>query len=149
MTAEWEQKLIEVEKQNFEAEEFMTEIQEMLTGLIKTYEIVKDAEVLMHPAYEAIGKCPACGADVIEKSKGFFCSDKACKFALWKENRFMDSLSKKMTKQIAVSLLKDGRCHLKKCRSVKTGKTYDTTLVLSTNENGQASFSLDFENKKK
>ena len=27
MTAEWEQKLIEVEKQNFEAEEFMTEIQ--------------------------------------------------------------------------------------------------------------------------
>lgn len=26
MTAEWEQKLIEVEKQNFEAEEFMTEI---------------------------------------------------------------------------------------------------------------------------
>ena len=68
MTAEWEQKLIEVEKQNFEAEEFMTEIQEMLTGLIQTYEIVKDAEVLMHPAYEPIGKCPACGADVIEKA---------------------------------------------------------------------------------
>ena len=149
MTAEWEQKLIEVEKQNFEAEEFMTEIQEMLTELIQTYEIVKDAEVLMHPAYEHVGQCPACGADVIEKSKGFFCSNNACKFALWKENRFMDSLSKKMTKQIAVSLLKDGRCHLKKCRSVKTGKTYDTTLVLSTNENGQASFSLDFENKKK
>lgn len=149
MTAEWEQKLIEVEKQNFEAEEFMTEIQEMLTELIQTYEIVKDAEVLMHPAYEPVGQCPACGADVIEKSKGFFCSNNACKFALWKENRFMDSLSKKMTKQIAVSLLKDGRCHLKKCRSVKTGKTYDTTLVLSTNENGQASFSLDFENKKK
>jgi len=149
MTAEWEQKLIEVEKQNFEAEEFMTEIQEMITGLIQTYEIVKEAEVLMHPAYEPIGKCPACGADVIEKSKGFFCSNKACKFALWKENRFMDSLSKKMTKQIAESLLKDGRCHLKKCRSVKTGKTYDTTLILSTNENGQASFSLDFENKKK
>jgi DNA topoisomerase-3 len=149
MTAEWEQKLIEVEKQNFEAEEFMTEIQEMLTELIQTYEIVKDAEVLMHPAYEPVGQCPACGADVIEKSKGFFCSNNACKFALWKENRFMDSLSKKMTKQIAVSLLKDGRCHLKKCRSIKTGKTYDTTLVLSTNENGQASFSLDFENKKK
>lgn len=103
----------------------------------------------MRLAYEPIGKCPACGDDVIEKSMGFFCSDKACKFVLWKENRFMDSLSKKMTKQIAVSLLKDGRCYLKKCRSVKTGKTYDTTLVLSTNENGQAGFSLDFENKKK
>ena len=82
----------------------------------------------------------------MEKSKGFFCENKDCKFALWKDNRFFDSLSKKLTKQIAVQLLTDGKARLKKCRSVKTGKTYDTTVVLSTTDNGQPQFTLDFTN---
>ena len=99
---------------------------------------------MRYPAYEPIGKCPRCGKDVIEKSKGFFCSDKDCKFALWKDNRFFDSLSKKLTKQIAEQLLNNGKANLKKCRSVKTGKTYDTTIILSVNDVGQAQFTLDF-----
>ena len=78
------EKLIEVEKKNFDAEEFMLEIKDMLRELIQTYEIVKDAEVLMHPVYEPVGKCPACGNDVVEKQKGFFCSNRQCRFALWK-----------------------------------------------------------------
>ena len=120
----------------------------MVSELIDTYEAVKDAEVMMRPQYEPVGKCPACGSDVVERSKGFFCSKQDCKFVIWKESRFMDALSKKMTKQIAVSLLKDGRCHLKKCRSVKTGKTYDTDLVMTADENGRVTYSLDFEKKK-
>ena len=147
MTAEWEQKLVDIEDGNYSPEDFMSEIEQMISGLIDTYEVVKDAEVMMKPVHEPVGKCPACGADVVEKSKGFMCSNRDCKFALWKENRFMDALSKKMTKQIAVTLLKEGRCKLKKCRSVKTGKTYDTTLVLSTEDNGRVNFSLDFSKK--
>lgn len=69
-----------------------------------------------------------------------------CKFALWKENRYFDSLGKKLTKQIAEQLIKDGRANLKKCKSKKTGKTYDAILVLSTNENGQVNFTLEFPN---
>ena len=149
MTAEWEQKLLGIEKKIFEASEFMKEIQDMITGLIDTYKIVEDTATLMDPDYKPLGKCPCCGSDVIEKPKGFFCSNKSCRFALWKDNRFLDSLSKKMTKEIAVSLLKDGRCRLKKCRSIRTGKTYDTTLVLTTKDDGQAGFILDFDKKKK
>ena len=144
MTAEWEQKLLEVERQSYSSEQFVDEIEELIRNLIDTYEVIPDAEVLMHPAYEPIGKCPRCGKDVIEKSKGFFCSDKECKFALWKDNRFFDSLSKKLTKQIAEQLLKNGKANLKKCRSIKTGKTYDTTILLSVNDAGQAQFTLDF-----
>ncbi len=151
MTAEWEQKLLKVEQKTFSSDAFMREITEMLAKLIDTYELVKDAEVLMRPSgkFEPIGKCPACGADVVEKQKGFFCSNRECRFALWKDNRFLDSLSKKMTKQIAADLLKNGRCRLKKCRSLKTGKTYDTTLVLSADEGGKVSFTLDFGNEKR
>lgn len=144
MTAEWEQKLLEVEKESYSADQFMDEIESMVKELVDTYEIVQDAEVLMKPAYAPLGKCPHCGADVIEKTKGFFCENKDCKFALWKDNRFFDSLSKKLTKQVAEQLLSRGRAKLKKCRSVKTGKTYDTTVVLSVSDNGAPQFSLDF-----
>lgn len=144
MTAEWEQKLLEVEKESYSADQFMDEIESMVKELVDTYEIVQDAEVLMKPAYAPLGKCPHCGADVIEKSKGFFCENKDCKFALWKDNRFFDSLSKKLTKQVTEQLLSRGRAKLKKCRSVKTGKTYDTTVVLSVSDNGAPQFTLDF-----
>ena len=144
MTAEWEQKLLEVEKESYSADQFMDEIEDMVRDLVDTYEIVPDAEVLMKSAYAPLGKCPHCGSDVIEKSKGFFCENKDCKFALWKDNRFFDSLSKKLTKQVAEQLLSRGRAKLKKCRSVKTGKTYDTTVVLSVSDNGTPQFTLDF-----
>ena len=144
MTAEWEQKLLEVEKESYSADQFMDEIGSMVKELVDTYEIVQDAEVFMKPAYAPLGKCPHCGSDVIEKSKGFFCDNKDCRFALWKDNRFFDSLSKKLTKQVAEQLLSRGRAKLKKCRSVKTGKTYDTTVVLSVSDNGAPQFTLDF-----
>ena len=144
MTAEWEQKLLQIERSDYDAETFMAEIAQMIQALIDTYKIIPDAEVLMHPVYDPIGKCPCCGSDVVEKSKGFFCENNSCKFALWKDNRFFDSLSKKLTKQVATQLIQNGKARLKKCRSIKTGKTYDTTVVLTTSDNGQAQFSLDF-----
>lgn len=145
MTAEWEQKLLKVEHDQYESGRFMGEIEEMIRRLIETYEIIPDAEVLMRPAYEPMGTCPCCGSDVVEKSKGFFCGNRECRFALWKENQFFDSLSKKLTKQIAEQLLSNGRAKLKKCRSVKTGKTFDATVVLSHKDDGQAVFTLEFE----
>lgn len=149
LTADWEQRLLEIEKDTYSGSQFMDEIDELVSNLIDTYEVIPDAEVLMHPVYMPIGKCPHCGKDVEEKSKGFFCSDKECKFVLWKENRLFDSLSKKMTRQIAEQLLKNGKAKLKKCRSVKTGKTYDCTVVLSVNDVGQAQFNLEFGNQGK
>ena len=85
----------------------------------------------------------------MEQPKGFFCENKGCRFALWKENHFLDSLSKKMTKAIAESLLRDRKVSLKKCRSIKTGKTFDTTLVMAVDENQKVQFSLEFEKRNK
>ncbi len=148
MTAEWEQKLLEIEKRNFEADEFMLEIEEMIKELTETYDPVEASDILMHPVYEPVGICPCCGASIVEKSKGFFCDDKACKFALWRDNRFFESLSKKITKQVAQQLLAQGRVKLKKCRSVKTGKTYDCTVTMSVNASGAPQFGLEFGKKR-
>lgn len=84
MTPEWEQKLLDVEKGNFQDTEFMSEIEEMITDLVKTYKVIEDAEVLMHPAMEEIGICPCCGQHVIERQKGYSCENRGCNFVLWK-----------------------------------------------------------------
>ena len=149
MTADWEEKLIEIEREKFESEEFMREISEMIADLVATYKVIEDATVLMHPARESIGTCPCCSKNVVEKQKGFFCENKECKFTLWKDNHFFNALSKKMTKQIAEKLLSDGKAKLKGCRSVKTGKTYDATVVMTVDENGRTQFGLEFENRNK
>ena len=145
MTAEWEQKLLDVEKGIYADSSFMDEIEEMITDLVKNYKIIEDAEVLMHPALEEIGTCPCCGRHVVEKQKGYFCEDRGCSFVLWKQNRFFEALGKKMTKQTVSKLLHDGKVELKGCKSQKTGKTYDTTVVMSVDENKRAVFQLSFE----
>ena len=38
----------------------MNEIEGMITELVRTYKIIEDAEVLMHPVLEEIGVCPCC-----------------------------------------------------------------------------------------
>lgn len=145
MTAEWEQKLLDVERGDYTDSEFMAEIEEMITVLVKTYKVIEDAEVLMHPALEEIGICSCCGKHVVEKQKGFFCEDRGCNFALWKQNRFFEALCKKMTKQIATKLLSTGQVAMNGYKSQKTGKTYDTTVVMIVDENQRAVFQLNFE----
>ena len=147
MTAEWEQKLLDVEKGTFQDAEFMREIDGMITELIGTYKIVEDAELLMPPSTEKIGICPSCGQQVVERQKGYSCENRQCNFVLWKQNRFFEALGKKMTKQTATKLLSDGRVALKGCKSKKTGKSYDTTVVMTVDETQRAVFTLDFEKK--
>lgn len=147
MTAEWEEKLIEIERGNFSSNAFIAEIGDMIKDLVLTYKVIEDAEVLMHPANEPMGVCPCCGRNVVEKSKGYFCESKECSFALWKNNRFFESLGKKLTKQVAEKLVKDGKAKLKGCKSAKTGKTYDCTVVMTV-EDGRCNFRLEFENRR-
>ena len=145
MTAEWEQKLLDVEKGAFRDTEFMNEIEGMIMELVRTYKIIEDAEVLMHPVLEEIGACPCCGRHVVERQKGYSCENRQCNFVLWKQNRFFEALGKKMTKPVAVKLLSDGKVAMKDCKSKKTGKTYDTTVIMTVDENQRAVFELNFE----
>ena len=75
----------------------MNEIEGMITELVRTYKIIEDAEVLMHPVLEEIGVCPCCGRHVVERQKGYSCENRQCNFVLWKQNRFFEALGKKMT----------------------------------------------------
>jgi DNA topoisomerase-3 len=144
LTAEWENRLKQVERGELGSDAFMNGISSMLRELIKTYTPVKGADVLFPSAREVIGKCPRCGGSVTESKKGFFCESNGCRFGLWKDNRFFAVKKKALTKSVAAALLKDGRAKLTDCYSEKTGKTYDATVVLE--DNGEnVRFHLDFD----
>ncbi len=150
MTAEWEEKLLEIERGKYSGDAFMREIEAMISDLVKNYQIVPDAEILMpKQKSQKIGKCPVCGNDVIEGAKGWFCANRSCPFALWKQNRYFDSIGKKLTVSVAEKLLANGKVRMKGCKSAKTGKTFDAVLILETDADGKARFRLDFEGGKK
>lgn len=148
MTADWEEKLLKIEHGEYDSDAFMGEISSMVSGLVKTYEAVKGADVLMQPERKVIGSCPACGSDVCETVKGWFCRDKSCKFALWKENRFFQTLGKQMTEELAKQLVNQGKARLIHCYSRKSNRYYDTTVHVETGEDGAAAFKLEFGGKK-
>lgn len=149
MTAEWEEKLIGIEKGETEGEAFMEDIQTMVRNLVGTYEVVKGAEVIMPNKNHVVGRCPHCGSEVIERQKGWFCDNKQCRFVLWKGNAFFTYIGKKINPHIVDQLLRDGKARLKDCKSKKTGKSYNADVLLSTEADGRAKFSLSFEQKGK
>ena len=91
-----------------------------------------------------IGVCPNCGANVVEREKGWFCENRECRFVLWKDNAFFKRLGKRLDSHVADKLLRDGRVRLKDCKSAK-GKTYNATVLLSCEADGRSRFSLEFE----
>ena len=142
MTADWETKLLRIERGEMEPKEFMTEIKDMITSLVENSEVVKGANVLMKN--KIVGVCPSCGKSVVEREKGYFCDNRECRFVLWKDNAFFKRLGKRMDSHVADKLLRNGRVRLKDCKSAK-GKTYNATVLLSTENDGRSKFSLEFE----
>lgn len=146
MTADWEEKLLLIEKGEYASEDFMDEIKDVIAGLIQNYEVIRDSEVMMSKEANSIGKCPLCGSAVEDKAKAFFCSNRACKFALWKNNRYFASIGKSMTSATAQKLLGSGKVKLKNCKSERTGNTFDATVFMEVSDDGKTKFSMEFEN---
>ena len=147
LTAEWEYRLGEIECGELPPEDFMAGISAMLRELVGTYQVIKGTEYLFSPPREVVGRCPRCGGEVAEMQKGFFCQNEACRFAIWKNNKWWAAKKKQPTKVVVTALLKDGRARLTGCYSEKTGKTYDATVVLEDDEQ-YVSFKLEFDRQK-
>ena len=146
LTAEWEHKLKMVEHGELDADAFMAEISRMVSDLVKTYSVIKGAEVLFPSGRDVIGKCPRCGGDVTESKKGYFCETNDCRFGLWRDNKFLTGKKITLTKKMVATLLKDGKIPVKGIFSEKTGKSYDATLVMS-DDGAKTIYSLDFGKK--
>ena len=141
LTAEWEHRLKEVERGTLAPGDFMDEIAAMLRELVETCRPVEGSAVLFPSTREAVGRCPRCGG-----RQGFFCENRACGFAIWKNSKWWENKKKTPTKAIVAALLKDGRTQISGLWSEKTGKTYTATVAL-TDDGTRASFRLEFSHE--
>ena len=132
LNAEWESCLTEIAKGQADPDEFMVGIEAMMQELVKTYSCIsEDKQKLFQTERIAIGTCPRCGEAVYEGRKNYYCGNRACQFVMWKNDRFFEERRKAFTPKIAAALLKDGKAKVKGLYSMKTGKTYDGTVLLA------------------
>ena len=149
MTAEWENQLLMMEKGQITDTQFMGEITSLVRKILEVCrEIPEEERRRFQTTREVIGKCPVCGCDVFEGKQNFYCSNRQCDFALWKENRFLGSMEKNLDKKMARELLDKACTHVKGLYSKKKDMKFDADLLL-TLEDGKPRFHLEFPKKKK
>ena len=89
---------------------------------------------------DVLGKCPACGGDVRESQKGFFCTNYSnCKYGIFKEDKYLQLFKKKPNKTMVKSLLKNGEAKVKSLTG-KDGNKFDALLKYEKNSNGYYSW---------
>jgi len=157
LTADWEQKLLCVQRGELSDAEFMTNIEALVSGLVSANSAPIPEMVSVFVAMpnagnngasggsrgKKIGKCPRCSSDVTESAKGFFCSAGSCKFVLWKDSRFWSAKGKTFSGKIAAALLKDGHVSFFDLKSARTGKNYAATIFLVDNGT-KTDFKMEF-----
>ena len=146
MTAEWENTLMEIERGNADADTFLSGIVRMTGDLVKAYPFLSDAEAQRFgTGKEEIGKCPRCGSPVYVGKGNFYCSNKACSFCLWEDNKFFSSKKKKLTKKIAKELLDKGWCRVTGLYTPKKPQLYDAVIRLDDSGGKYVSFKMEFD----
>ena len=148
MTAEWENQLLLMEHGEIAPEQFMTGIKNMLTMMLNGCDAISEEETRRFQTRESIGTCPVCGSLVYESKTNFYCSNHDCHFALWKDNRYLQSMEKNMDKKMAAELLKSGCVHVKDLYSRKKNMYFEADLHMDADETGKVNFSLSFPKKK-
>lgn len=145
MTADWEEKLSQIEHGQYTPEQFMGEIAHMITDLVNTYEIVEGAEALMR-RNQNIGLCPHCGSEVVAREKGWMCRNRECRFVLWKNSAYFKKIGKPLTEHMAARLIREKRLRLKDCQSQRTGRVFTADVLMSMEADGSPSFTMTFPN---
>lgn len=143
MTAEWENDLLRMERGEIKPHDFMQGIHGLIDKMLADLRQIPTVAAAPHHNKISVGSCPVCGNPVHESKLSFCCADRNCKFALWKESRYLSNMRKTLDKKMAVDLLKKGRTHVKDFYSAKKDKTFAADLVMRV-EDGRAQYSLEF-----
>ena len=143
MTAEWENDLLRMERGEIKPHDFMQGIHGLIDKMLADLRQIPTVAAAPHHNKVSVGSCPVCGNPVHESKLSFCCADRGCKFALWKESRYLSNMRKTLDKKMAVDLLKKGRTHVKDFYSAKKDKTFAADLVMRVEE-GRAQYSLEF-----
>ncbi|MGG7159658.1 DNA topoisomerase [Clostridium baratii] len=124
-TGRLEKTLSDIEKGKVKKEEFLNLIKDFTVdsvNLIKNdTSMLSKFKVELPEDVEEIGKCPQCGNPVIEGEKGFGCSNwkNGCKYTIWKDDKYITSFGKTVSKEMVSLLLKNGKVGFRNLKSKK------------------------------
>ena len=149
LTAQWENELSRIAKGEADADSFMEKIEALTKELIENEDAEKAKPELFKQEKTVIGLCPRCQNPVYEGKKNYYCSDKDCRFSMWKNDRFFTDRKITFTPKIAKELLKDKTAKVKNIYSYKTGKTYYGNVVLCDTRDKYVNYRIEIERKKK
>ena len=151
LTAEWENKLKNVEYGKITADEFMNGINAFISEIVSENSTPKQEYKSLFSSNqinnEPVGVCPRCKGHIYESKRGFFCENKACEFAVWKESVFFTSKRVKVTREMVTGLLEKGCVFMPKLYSEKMGKYYSANIYLNDSGGKYVSFRLEFVKK--
>lgn len=151
-TGRLEKTLSDIEKGKFKKDDFLSMIKaftvEAVEGIKKDTAMLKNFKVELPEGTESIGKCPVCGNDIIEGEKGFGCTNwkNGCKYTIWKNDKFIESMGKKVTKEMVKLLLKNGKVGFRNLKS-KKGTLFSAYLRYEKDEKtGYYNWKMEFIN---
>ena len=148
LTADWENKLLQVEKGTIKAEAFMSEIRALVGQILMDCRNVSDMDRLCLKHFEEVGTCPICGNPVLIGSKSYFCSNQDCRFVIWKDLAFLHSMKKQVDDDMAAQLLTNGEVKVDKLYSAKKDKYFSAKLVMEIIDD-KPEYSLEFPKRDK
>lgn len=122
LTADWENALTLVARGEMERQEFMADIETMVSDLIHTYhEVSEEQKNMFAKEQEVLGICPNCGGQVVKGKYGAYCTNK-CGMNV---SRIMGAA---LTDEQVKALLAGKKILLKGLTS-KAGKKYDAYII--------------------
>ena len=137
LTAEWEQRLKQIEKGEEKPDAFMEDVCSFVQELTKDTVRAENADQLFQPMRQVICKCPKCGAVITDHQKGFMCENRICGFVLWKTGGILTNAEHPLTANDVKALVENGEVHKTGLVSAKSHIKYEATLHLDYNENGK------------
>lgn len=149
-TGRLEKTLSDIEKGIVSKEEFLNLIcnftRESVDKIKNDRSLLHKFKVELPEGAEEIGKCPICGNSVIEGIKGFGCINwkNGCKYTIWKDDKYIASFGKTVSKQMVELLLKNGKVGFRNLKS-KKGNTFSAYFKYELNEKtGYFNWKIEF-----
>lgn len=150
-TGKWEKGLSSISKGNMTEEKFMASIRRYVQFLIQDAASGRRADVVFPEEQirgkkrktNAFGKCPACGRDILENTKSFYCAGwkHGCKFSLWKDSLTPYGLT--LDGGMVKLLLKNGKTERMAVSLPQTGEKGTAVLILNKEKGNQIEI-MDF-----
>ena len=151
-TGRLEKTLSDIEKDIFKKEDFLNMIKDFTINAVNMIKndmsLLSTFKIELEEGMESIGICPTCGNHVVENEKNFGCINwkNGCKFTIWKNDKFIQSFGKTVSKDMVKLLLENGKVGFRNLKS-KKGTSFSAYFKYIYNEEtGYYNWELEFIN---